>query len=144
MRGICKHCKTEFEYMPSQKAGIYCSNKCQGNHTILKRFTNGTDWNRYMRKYYVENNKYECSECGISEYNGKPITLQIDHIDGDRRNNEFDNLRFMCPNCHSQTDTYGIRNMCESGKERQLNAAKLGGETASKNRSVAQLVRALV
>ena len=136
MKGTCQNCNTEFNYMPSQKNGKYCSNKCQGEYTVKKRFTKDSKWNGYMRKYLVENTEYKCSSCGITEYNNKPITLQVDHIDGDRTNNEFSNLRFLCPNCHSQTDTYGIRNMTKEGKVRLLKAAKLGGETASKNRLV--------
>lgn len=52
--------------------------------------------------------KYKCEECLIvDEWNGKKITLQIDHVDGDFSNNLPENLRFLCPNCHSQTETYG-------------------------------------
>ena len=48
-----------------------------------------------------------CSECGIGElWMDKPITLELDHIDGDRYNNDFDNLRILCPNCHSHTETF--------------------------------------
>lgn len=47
-----------------------------------------------------------CSICKITEWNGKPITLQLDHIDGVHNNNEISNLRIVCPNCHSQTETY--------------------------------------
>lgn len=51
--------------------------------------------------------KEECSACGIGpEWNGKKLTLQLDHIDGNRRNNLLVNLRILCPNCHSQTDTF--------------------------------------
>lgn len=52
----------------------------------------------------------KCGECGITNlYNGKKITLQIDHIDGDSSNNLETNLRFLCPNCHSQTLNYGSK-----------------------------------
>jgi 5-methylcytosine-specific restriction endonuclease McrA len=51
--------------------------------------------------------KYVCEECGIENiYNNKPITLELDHIDGDNSNHKLNNLRFLCPNCHSQTPTY--------------------------------------
>jgi len=54
---------------------------------------------------------YNCTSCGIGdEYHGKPITLQLDHIDGNRFNHGLDNLRLLCPNCHSQTDTWCGRN----------------------------------
>jgi len=49
---------------------------------------------------------YKCSECPtIGEWNGKPIVLEIDHIDGDWLNNTIENLRYLCPNCHSQQMT---------------------------------------
>jgi len=53
---------------------------------------------------------YECGECGIgTEYNNKLMILQMDHIDGNPENHHLDNLRLLCPNCHTQTDTYCIR-----------------------------------
>jgi len=51
----------------------------------------------------VEN---KCAVCGIVSWNEKPIHLEIDHIDGNRKNNLVENLQFICPNCHSQTDNY--------------------------------------
>lgn len=54
---------------------------------------------------------YECVWCGIEAmWNGKPLVIQIDHIDGNTENNNPDNLRFLCPNCHSQTENFGRKN----------------------------------
>jgi HNH endonuclease len=52
----------------------------------------------------VEN---RCSLCGAEPFwRGRPLPLEVDHMDGDWRNNRVENLRLLCPNCHSTTDTY--------------------------------------
>lgn len=53
---------------------------------------------------------YECNKCGITEWNGNPIVLQLDHKDGNGKNHKKNNLRLICPNCHSQTETYCGKN----------------------------------
>ena len=50
--------------------------------------------------------KYKCEECGINKYNGKHISLELDHINGNNNDHSLNNLRLLCPNCHSQTPTY--------------------------------------
>lgn len=47
-----------------------------------------------------------CLHCGLSEWRGLPLTLELDHVDGNHDNDARDNLRVLCPNCHSQTPTY--------------------------------------
>lgn len=62
---------------------------------------------RLIRESLLE---YKCQICGISEWQNKPISLQLDHINGCNTDNRLENLRLLCPNCHSQTDTYAGKN----------------------------------
>lgn len=68
-----------------------------------------------LKKRLLENKllEYKCSCCGIKEWQNSPLVLQLDHINGDNRDNRIENLRLLCPNCHSQTKTF-----CRSTKER--------------------------
>ena len=50
--------------------------------------------------------QYTCDECGISEWRGRPLVLQLDHRNGVGDDHRLENLRLLCPHCHSQTDTY--------------------------------------
>lgn len=57
----------------------------------------------------IKENKCEC--CGISEWNGKSLNLELHHIDGNSHNHLLDNLQLLCPNCHSQTDNFRSKNI---------------------------------
>lgn len=80
----------------------------------LEVFTNNSNYNTKslkskLLKYNLLN--YECSICGNKgQWLNKSLSLHLDHIDGINNNNELSNLRFLCPNCHSQTDTYSGKN----------------------------------
>lgn len=70
----------------------------------------------HTRDKIIKNNlmEYKCAICGnTGEWNGKKLVLQLDHINGDRFDNRLENLRFLCPNCHSQTETFGSKNYKE-------------------------------
>lgn len=59
---------------------------------------------RLINEGYFE---YKCAECGNGgEWNGKFLSLHLDHINGVNNDHRYENLRFLCPNCHSQTETY--------------------------------------
>jgi 5-methylcytosine-specific restriction endonuclease McrA len=61
---------------------------------------------RLLREGLIRN---QCDECGLTEWRGKALIVHIDHVNGVRDDHRLENLRMLCPNCHSQTDTYGAR-----------------------------------
>ena len=68
----------------------------------------------HIRERVLKDNlmEYRCAICGnTGKWNGQLLVLQIDHINGDHDDNRLENLRFLCPNCHSQTDTFAGKNL---------------------------------
>ncbi len=74
---------------------------------------NSTYQNLSRLKIRIINNdllEYKCAICGnVGMWNDRPLSLQLDHINGVHNDNRIENLRFLCPNCHSQTDTFSKR-----------------------------------
>jgi hypothetical protein len=114
-----------------QKTNKYCDNKCQQNFQYKQYIT---EWkhglqdghkgklqtSRYIHRYILEKQANKCAECSITDYNGFPITLELDHINGNAADNTEENLRCICPNCHSQTSTYRAKNKGNGRKARNL------------------------
>lgn len=79
------------------------------DNKILEAEYDTLTYDRLKKRIVLEQNQ-KCNHCGIDEWNGKPIVLELEHIDGNHSNNERENLEAICPNCHSQTDTWRGRN----------------------------------
>ena len=74
-----------------------------------------------LKKRLVSNGlmEYKCSGCGVKDWLGKPLVLQLDHINGVFNDNRIENLRLVCPNCHSQFTTFAGKNKPRTKKAKQ-------------------------
>jgi Zn finger protein HypA/HybF involved in hydrogenase expression len=114
----CMNCSNELMRKSQKK---YCSNQCQGDHKYseyLKRWLDGKtggsrgiltqNMSAHVLRYIRESSGEACSQCGWDTVH--PITgrvpLELDHVDGNSNNNDPQNLRMLCPNCHSLTSSY--------------------------------------
>jgi hypothetical protein len=67
-------------------------------------------WNVRQRLLSAGLKSNTCEQCGINEWLGKPLSMALHHINGDGRDNRIENLRLLCPNCHSQTPNFSGKN----------------------------------
>jgi hypothetical protein len=63
--------------------------------------------------------KHQCEVCLNTEWNGKPIPIELEHCNGDNTDNRIENLKILCPNCHAQTDFYRGRNKLNHKAEKR-------------------------
>ena len=83
---------------------------------LVKRASYGAVMNsiRFRALLFKSGRSYTCEICQQGDmWCGQSLTLQVDHINGDNKNHELTNLRFLCPNCHTQTSTYGRKKRTE-------------------------------
>ena len=121
MKITCLHCKKEKNTRVGSK---YCSNTCQKSFQFLtvtlQKFHNGELHNRRTLVTALTHLRgYKCELCpNDGTHNGKPLVLQVDHIDGNSDNDFPKNVRLLCPNCHSQTPTFTAKNKGNGRRKR--------------------------
>ncbi len=93
----------------------------QEKYSLEEVFKENSPVTQKMLRGYVLRHKifeYKCVNCGCNgEWQGGIIALELDHIDGNNKNNVISNLRFLCPNCHALTDTYRGKNKVLKAQE---------------------------
>jgi hypothetical protein len=102
----CLQCQNTIEFCRASRM-LFCSIECHAlykwNTISLPRIKSGNASGTLIKKYYILTNN-KCFECSLGPtWNYKPLTLQLDHIDGNSDNNILENTRLLCPNCHTQT-----------------------------------------
>lgn len=109
-----RQCRERFGFFPQAwaKARVRGEIKTRSREkpieaVLASRSARWTKKLKLLRDGILEN---RCETCGISEWRGKPLAIQIDHINGISDDWRIENLRMLCPNCHSQTHTFGGRN----------------------------------
>lgn len=95
----------------------YCSVDCAvkgRNKSKVEEWRNGIDVKIStfsLRSLLRKEDGCSCSKCGNEQWNGIPIHLEVEHIDGNSENNLRNNVCLLCPNCHAQTSTYKSKNI---------------------------------
>ena len=119
LKTVCKNLKIDYTIFNNNKnirRKIKTNNESLFNLPLLDVLKKQR---KEIKKYIIYHNliPYKCNECNnLGIHNNKTLALQLDHINGISNDNELSNLRFLCPNCHSQTHTFSGKNVKPKSK----------------------------
>jgi 5-methylcytosine-specific restriction endonuclease McrA len=102
-----------------KRSNKYCT-ECIDKRVYQKPTLEAAKSGKYRRQYLIETRGYRCEECGVSEWRGQRLPLELHHIDGDSDHNSEENLVLLCPNCHAIKPTHKRRNALKNGKRQQM------------------------
>lgn len=104
----CRYCATCWDYL--QRSGAL--------NRVLPFEQCKTDPSR--RRALLRERGHRCETCGLAEWQGKQIPIQMDHTDGNSDNSTRENLKLLCPNCHALTPTFGSKNRGNASSTRNV------------------------
>ena len=115
----CKELNIDYSHFSNGKnkirrteENIFCKDSTANQQTLRSWYKKG------------EYSEYKCAICGINQWNNQPLSLRLDHINGYNHDNRLENLRWVCPNCDSQLETYCGKNRPIKEKSKCLKCGK--------------------
>lgn len=110
--GTCLFCNNEIIRNNGKKYGKYCNFGCQQNYQLSLKVESGNLSSRSAKLYLIKKFGAKCMDCGWDKKNviTGNVPIELEHIDGNSGNNSLENLKLLCPNCHSLTPTYKALN----------------------------------
>lgn len=136
LQKIIKEYQLDESILDKNRRDLYSQN-AKNTHckikTPLEEIFNGKHPNynssKLIKRLIEEGYKdYKCELCGLKEWLNRPLSLQLHHKDGNHSNNKLENLQILCPNCHSQTDTYSGKSSQKTKEKKKYFEDKLNLE----------------
>lgn len=113
-----------------EKACAYCGSTCSGQNKYcddcnksqiykMAQSTEDVSDSKAVKRLVLRRRGHRCEGCGLDQWMGKAIPLELHHVDGDSENNKDENLQLLCPNCHALTPTFRNRNKRKASERRR-------------------------